>query len=230
MVDSDPMQFDVPHTESDITDEQRLIVHVRTILCGTECFPSFEVDSIVRRFKCGVSSARNGRLTTWVPMNSYPILIAGTSTIGNVVIALKTGVAYSLSAVMEIPILAAGVVIIGNCTLDYDESFRLLIYDAENLPPTSADTLSLNPNSVERYERLRDFFPRYLQCTEALRSTIILQWLGHYEHAVKFLTGEINVGHKIGGLVCTTDDAMTPTRPVRVTVPSITIGRFKQEQ
>jgi hypothetical protein len=223
------MQVEEPFADVDMTDVQRLVVDVRTILCGTECFPSFEVDSIVRRFRCGVTAARDGRMTTWVPANSYPIVIAGTSNIGNVVITCRTGVAYSFSPVLEIPRLAPGVLIVANCTINNDNTFCVLVYDAEALPPVNMQTTE-TPNSEERYERLRDFFPRYLQCSEAVRNTFVCQWVGHYEHAVKFLTGDINVGHAIGGLVCTTDDVMTPTRPVRVQVPSITIGKFKEKQ
>lgn len=225
----DVAQMETSFIEPEMTEEQRLVIHVRTMLCGTECFPSYEVDSIVRRFKCGVSSAQNGRMTTWVPENSYPVLLAGTSSIGNVVITCKTGVAYAFSHVLEIPRLAPGVIITANCTINKDDTFRVLVYDAECLPPVNEKTTK-SPSSEERYERLRDFFPRYLQCSEAVRETFVCQWLGHYEHAVKFLTGEICVGHSIGGLLCTTDDAMTPTRPVRVQVPCLTIGRFREKQ
>jgi hypothetical protein len=227
---SDEMSFHItPKDEVVLSDEQRIVVHVRTILCGTECFPSFEIDSIVRRFKCGVSSSQNQRMTTWVPEKSYPVLLIGTSNIGNVILTCRTAKFYSLSLVLEIPRLAPGVILVGNCTLDYDETFRFLIYDGENLPPVGNKTAS-TPNSVERYERLRDFFPRYFQCSEAVRNTFVLQWVGHYEHCAKFLTGEINVGHAIGGLVSTTDDAMTPTRPVNIKIPPITISRFKEKK
>jgi hypothetical protein len=210
-----------------MTDEQRLVVHVRTVLCGTECFPSFEIDSTVRRFKCGVSSSQNNRMSTWMPSNAYPILIMGTSTLGNIVITCRTGNAYSLSSVLSIPHLASGVILVGNCTLDYDESFRVLLYDGENLPSVNEGTTTTKPTSTERYDRLRDFFPRYCQCSEAVRNVYVLQWVGYHQHATKFLTGEINVGHAIGGLISTTEDPLTPTRPVHVDIPPITISKFR---
>jgi hypothetical protein len=221
--------FHIPTVDNvvDMTEEQRLVVHVRTILCGTQCFPSYEVDVLVRRFKCGVSAAQDGRMTTWVPKNSYPILLAGTSNIGNIVVASRTGDAYSLSSLLQIPPLPAGAILVGNCTLDEDDSFKVLFFDGERLPDHNDSSTATDSNSVERYERLRNFFPRYMECSEHARKTFVLQWLGYHEHCSKFLTGEINVGHPIGGLISTTNDAMTPTRPVRVQVPCITIGKFK---
>ncbi|KAJ1470481.1 hypothetical protein T484DRAFT_1753832 [Baffinella frigidus] len=222
-----------------MTEEQRLIVHVRTVLCGNECFQSYEVDAIVRRFKCGVSAGKNGAMTTWIPANAVPVLIVGSSLLGNVVIVCRTGIAYTMSPAVQIPPLAGGIVILGNCTLNHDDTFRLLLYDAEDLPPSvgdlgataatgsSAVAVAKTPTSTERYTRLRDFFPRYFECSETARKTFVLQWVGHYEHAVKFLTGEIDVGHTVGGLVSTTDNALLPTRPVRVQIPCITIRKFK---
>ncbi|KAJ1468560.1 hypothetical protein T484DRAFT_1755028 [Baffinella frigidus] len=226
----EPMSFGGGCAEPVMTDEQRLVVHVRTVLCGTECFPNYEIDCIVRRFKCGVSAAQNGRMTTWVPANSLPVLLVGTAALGNLVVLCRTGIAYAMSPGVEIPPLASGVVLVGNCTLNYDDTFRLLLYDAENLPSNGGVDVAAQPSSVQRYDRLRSFFPRYFECSEAARNTFVLQWVGHYEHAAKFLTGEINVGHAIGGLVSTTDDALTPTRPVRVQIPSITIKRFQEKQ
>ena len=210
--------------EKEMTDEQCLLIHVRTVLCGTECFPAYEVDNIVRRFKCGVSSAQNGKMTTWVPTTSLQIIIMGSETLGNIVLICKTGTAYSMSLGLALPPLNPGVVIIGNCTMNRDETFRVLLYDAENLYPDTEKGVECT--SVERYDRLRHFFPRYFECNEAVRSVFVLQWVGFYEHAVDFLSNKIDVGHSIGGPVSTTNDALQPTRPVHVKIPVLTIKRF----
>jgi hypothetical protein len=215
--------------DSVMTDQQRLLVHVRTVLCGTECFSAYEVDTLVRRFKCGVSASQDSRMTTWVPENTVSVLIAGTTMLGNVVIMCRSGHAYTMSHGLQIPPLAPGVVLVGNCALNYDHTFRLLIYDGDNLP--GGDGTKEGPQSTtERYERLRNFFPQYFEGSESARNTFVLQWLGHYEHAVKFLSGTIDVGHKIGGLVSTTSDAMNPTRPVRVQIPNVVIQRFQEKK
>jgi hypothetical protein len=216
-----PMSFG---SEKEMTDEQRLLVHVRTVLCGTECFPCYEVDNIVRRFRCGVSAAAAGKMTTWVPATSLQIIIMGSKTLGNIVLICKTGTAYSMSLALEIPPLNPGVSIVANCTMNRDETFRVLLYDAENLYPETVD--GVDCTSVERYDRLRHFFPRYFECNEAVRSVFVLQWVGFYEHAVDFLAGKIDVGHSVGGLVSTTDNALQPTRPVQVKIPEITIKKF----
>jgi hypothetical protein len=210
------------------TDEQRLIVYVRTVLCGTECFPAYEIDTLVRRFKCSVSAAQDGRMTTWTPKNSVPVLIAGTGTLGNIVILCRSGQAFSMSRGLQVPPLSKGVVLVGNCTLNHDDTFRLLLYDGENLPCRGVSNVA--PTPTERYERLRDFFPQYFECSDSARNTFVLQWVGFYEHAVKFLDGSINVGHNIGGLVSITSDAMTPTRPVKVQIPNIVIQRFQEKK
>ena len=226
------MQSDGPSgmdLEVEMTDEQRLMVHVRTILCSAQCFSAYEADTLIRRFKCGVSASQDNRMTTWVPENTVAVLIVGTSSLGNIVIICRSGHAYSMSSGLQIPTLAPGVVLVGNCALNYDHTFRLLIYDAENLPGND-DTTDATLGSTERYERLRNFFPRYLECSESARNTFVLQWLGHHKNALDFLNGSIDVGHKIGGLVSITSDAMTPTRPVRVQIPNIVIKRFNENR
>ena len=77
--------------EVPMTDEQRLNLYVRTMLCGIECIATREMDTIARNFKCGVSSSQNGRMTTWVPANFIPFLLVGTATKENIVITCKTG-------------------------------------------------------------------------------------------------------------------------------------------
>ena len=213
-----------------MTDEQRLNLYVRTLLCGVECMVTQDMDNIARNFKCGVSSSQDGRMTTWVPKNSIPVLLVGTNTRGNLVILCKSGIYYKLSSAMEIPPLPDGVILMGNCTMDHDETFKLLLYDGDNLPlviPNSTTDMKHTCSSTERYERLRAFFPRYFQCNDTARTTFVLQWVGYYESATIFLNGSINVGHEVGGLISTTDDAMKPTRPVRVQVPNIMIKRFR---
>ena len=134
---------------------------------------------------------------------------------------------------MQIPPLPSGVIIIGNCTMDHDGTFKLLVYDGQNLPhitSTSTAVAVQKCTSTERYEKLRSFFPQYFQCSDTSRSTFILQWVGYYESACAFLAGGIDVGHEVGGLVSTTDDAMKPTRPVRVQIPNIAIKRFRNSE
>lgn len=210
--------------EPEMSDEQRLVVHVRTVLCGTECFKSFEVDTIVRRFKCNVSAAQNGKMTTWVPTTSLQIILLGSNKLGNIVVVCKTAKAYSISHALGLPILEPGVAVLGNCTMNRDETFRVLLYDAENLYPDTQK--GVDCTNVERYDRLRHFFPRYFECNEVARSIFVLQWVGFYEHAVDFLANKIDVGHAVGGLITTTDDALQPTRPVQVKIPVMTIRKF----
>jgi hypothetical protein len=164
--------------------------------------------------------------------------LVGTKEGENVVITCKTGNAYSLSSMMQIPALPPGVVLMGNCTLDYDDSFRLLIYDGENIPTGKMPHMCTgNPNNVDvstadgvdRYENLRDFFPRYFQGNDVARSTFVLQWVGFFSAASRFLSGDINVGHKIGGLISLTDDAMKPTRPMRLKLPALEIRSFRED-
>ena len=213
-----------------MTDEQRLNLYVRTLLCGVECMVSQDMDNIARNFKCGVSSSQDGRMTTWVPKNNIPVLLVGTNTRGNLVILCKSGIYYKLSSAMEIPPLPDGVILMGNCTLDHDDKFKLLVYDGENIPLVISNSTTDEKHkcsSVERYGKLRAFFPMYFQGGDTARSTFVLQWVGYYESACAFMTGSINVGHEVGGLISTTEDAMKPTRPVRVQVPNIAIKRFR---
>jgi hypothetical protein len=227
-VDEDATQLD---TEVTMTDEQRLNLYVRTMLCGAECIANRELDTIARNFKCGVSSSQNGRMTTWVPQNAIPILIIGSNG-DNIVITCKSGVAYKMSPVMEIPPLPEGVIIVGNCTMDFDDTFRVLIYDADNIPGPSHDANGVKlakHTTLERYSVLRQFYPHFFEVSKTAKSTFVLQWVGFYESAAAFLTGKLDVGHKVGGLVSTTDDVLTPTRPVAVKVPGITIKRFRED-
>ena len=208
-----------------MTEEQRLNFSVRTRFCGAEIFTTREIDNVSRNFKCGVSSSQEGRMTTWLPTTFLSSLLVGTSTGQNIVILCKSEKAYNLSTDMHVPSLPAGMVIVGNCTIDYDDTFRFLIYDGENLPIVKP-TASKTPTSVERYEQLRSFHPRYFSQDDLVKTTFVLQWVGFYEHAAAFLTGKFNVGHAIGGLISTTEDALKPTRPVSVQIPNISIRRF----
>jgi hypothetical protein len=217
-----------------MTDEQQLILFLRTVLCGSECFATLHMDTITQRYKCGVSPAQNGSMTTWVPLNCIPIMIVGTASKENLVVTCHNGAVYYMSPTLQIPPLPVDMIIMGNCTVDRDESFRVLLYDGENLPPASREAAMAqedNPdtpiNSSERYERLRAFFPKFFNRGEAAKRTFVLQWVGYYENACKFLSGDIPVGHAIGGLITTTGDAMTPTRPVRVQIPKLEIRRFR---
>jgi hypothetical protein len=218
-------------TDGDISEEQRLSLYVRTVLCGSECFPMSFLDSVAKRFKCGVSSSQETRMTTWVPKNTLAVMLLGTSTGENVVITCRTSAAYTLSPSFEIPPLPSGTVLMGNCTIDHDDTFRLLIYDGENLPAIASSTVTptthTSANSSERYDQLRDFFPRYFQGSDMARRTFVLQWVGFFSAASKFLAGDINVGHAIGGLISTTEDPMKPTRAVRITVPGLNIRTFR---
>jgi hypothetical protein len=172
-------------------------------------------------------------MTTWVPDNYIPVMLVGTTAGENTVITCKTGNAYSLSSIMQIPVLPPGVILMGNCTLDHDDSFRLLIYDGENIPTAKVSTSdngdASTPDGTTRYEKLREFFPRYFQASDIARRTFVLQWVGFFSAASRFLSGEINVGHKIGGLLSLTDDAMKPTRPVRLQLPVLEIRRFRED-
>jgi len=223
-------------TEEDftITDEKQLVLFVRTVLCGNECFTTLHMDTIAQRYKCGVSPAQDGSMTTWVPSNYIPIMIVGTESKENVVVTCQNGAVYSMSPTLQIPPLPVDTIVMGSCTVDRDDTFRVLLYDGENLPPASREAAMAqedNPampiKSVERYDRLRAFFPRFFNQGEAANRTFVLQWVGYYENACKFLNGEIAVGHAIGGLITTTDDATTPTRPVRVQIPKLEIRRFR---
>jgi hypothetical protein len=212
-------------TEVTMSNEQRLNLYVRTILCGVECIPNRELDNIARNFKCGVSSSQDGKMTTWVPKLCLPVLLVGTDTKENLVITCKTGAAYKLSDVFQIPPLPKNVVLVGNCTLDYDDTFKVLIYDGDNLPRPEVDKKSVEPSSLERYSLLRDFYPRYFG--DLASSTFVLQWVGYYESACAFVDGKFNVGHEVGGLISTTESAMRPTRPVAIKIPNISIKRFR---
>ena len=219
-----------------MSDFEVLNVTVRTLLCGIEYRAIRELNNAAKEFKCSVCSAQKGRMTTWVPATYIPVLIVGTSTHENVVIICSTGIAYKMSDPMQIPLLPEGLIIIANCTMDDSGVFRVLIYDGKNLehvgPPMAANDGTINndnnhlQNSIERYTRLRHFVPRYFVSSELVKKTFSLQWLGYYENAVDFLSGKLDVGHKIGGLVSTTGDPMKPTRPVQVKVPELNIRRF----
>jgi len=223
----------LPLAEIEMTDRQRLILCVRTVLCGSESLDTFDIHTLAQRFKFGISSAQNNRMSTWVPSSFVPILLVGTSTGQNIVITCKDGMAYYMSSMMEVPSLPHGVTLVANCTLDDDESFRVLLYDGENLPAVNQiDTdvsgvnfpVTLNPQ--ERYERLLHFVPKYFHSGEVAKRTFVLQWVGYYDSAREFLTGGIKVGHNIGGLLSITDDPLKPTRPVSVRVPVTNIKRF----
>ncbi|KAJ1468658.1 hypothetical protein T484DRAFT_1754944 [Baffinella frigidus] len=221
-------------TDINMTDEQQLIVYVRTVLCGCERWPASHIDNIAQRYKCGVSSAQDKRMTTWIPSNFVPVMMVGTDVGENVVVNCRTGTTYTMSQTLGIPPLPVDTIVMGNCTVDHDESFRVLLYDGENLPPVTREAAmeqeaspDLSIKSTERYDRLRAFVPRVFHRSDATKGMFVLQWVGYYENACKFLSGEIPVGHKIGGLLSTTDDATTPTRPVRVRVPKLEIKRFR---
>lgn len=220
---------DASDTETEIPAHLRLAVCVRTVLCGPACTPLRDLDDIATRYKCGVSQAHDKGMSTWVPHNFAPVLLLGTASGGNLVIVCDTGVAYTMSPVLDVPPLPTDTILVANCTLDHDETFRVLVYDGENLAPTTAGADSAPddaPEGGERYRRLLRFFPRFFQRTEAAKSTFVLQWVGYYEHACNFLNGTIPVGHRVGGLLTTTGDALKPTRPVRVKIPAADIERF----
>ena len=220
---SDPVEIE--EDELPMTDEQRLNLSVRTRLCGSEVFTTREIDIISRKFKCSVSSSQEGRMTTWLPTTFLSCLIVGTSTGQNVVILCTSEKAYNLSSDMHIPSLPTGVVIVGNCTIDYDDTFRFLMYDGDNLPMVRPIASKI-ATSVERYAQLRGFHPRYFSQDELVKKTFVLQWVGFYEHAKGFIDGKYNVGHPVGGLISTTENALKPTRPVSVQIPPISIRRF----
>jgi hypothetical protein len=216
-------------TELEMPEHVRLTLCVRTVLCSHATTPLRDLDVTATRFKCGVSAAHDKGMSTWVPRNHTPVLLLGTPAGDNLVIVCSTGVAYAMSPALEVPPLPADVVLVANCTLDHDETFRVLVFDGENLPPTTAAGADSTPDSGERYRRLLHFFPQFFHKSEAAKSTFVLQWVGYYESALKFLNGEISVGHRIGGLLTTTDDAMRPTRPVRVQLPVTEITKFREK-
>ena len=211
--------------EIEMTEDQRLILSVRTRFCGAEIFTTREVDIISRNFKCGVSSAQDGRMTTWLPKTFLSCLLVGTSTGQNIVILCTSEKAYNLSSDMHIPSLPVGVVIVGNCVIDDDDTFRFLIYDGDNLPIVRPNTSKI-PTSEERYDQLRNFHPRYFAQDSLVKKTFVLQWVGFYENAKDFLENKFDVGHSVGGLLSLTDNALKPTRPVHVKIPAISIRRF----
>jgi hypothetical protein len=218
--------------ENTMTDQQRLSLYVRTVLCGAGCFfPDYKVSSLARRFKCGVSAAHDGQMTTWIPKTHSPILIIGTDTHENIVVVCRTGDTYKMSLAFGVATLPPGVVLVCNCTVNRDGKFQVLVYDGENLPLNSGQSGhtavgEILPTSIERYQRLRDFFPKVFHHSELAVSTFMIQWVGYYQHARQFLTGEIPVPHDITGLLSTTDDPMTPTRPVSIKIPNLVIKRF----
>ena len=211
--------------EPEMPEQQRLTLYLRTVLCSHAVTPLRVLDVTATRFKCGVSAAQNKGMSTWLPLNSAPVLLLGTSSGENLVILCNTGVAYAMSPALKVPPLPVDVILVANCTLDHDDTFRVLVYDGENLPATTPGDTSA-PDSGERYNRLLRFFPQFFNTGEAATSTFVLQWVGYYESACKFLSGDISVGHRIGGLLSTTDDAMKPTRPVRLKIPDTVIRKF----
>jgi hypothetical protein len=230
----------VDDTDTDIviSDTQTLWLLLRTVLCATECLPAYETDRVANRVKCSVSSAQDGRMTTWVPTTHAFVMLMGTERGENKVVIAKTGVAYTLSPELQVKPLASGVILMCTCTVDYDGSFKVLVYDGEDLPPTqdeldsfkdSADVPDrLSTNSSHRYARLLEFFPSVFGFSDAARTTFVLQWVGYYECALQFMSGAIAVPHSVGGLLTTTEDVLTPTRPVSIKIPAICIQRFNE--
>jgi hypothetical protein len=214
------------------TPSQRLSLYFRTVLCGISCFPMAETTDIAKRFSCHVTSAGEGlecRMTTWVPIHHLFVMLVGTQNGDNKVIVCCNGDVYTMSPSLEVRPMPAGVVILGTCTIDDDGTFRVLVYDGCNLPVVNNQEEHLKPDTdtQERYARLRSFFPLYFNQSKAARTTFHLQWLGFEKSAKRFLAGEIDVGHSVGGLISTNNDAMRPTRPVRILVPENTIQQFK---
>jgi hypothetical protein len=220
---------DAGDEEIEIPEAMRLKLCVRTVLCSHAHTPLRYLDQAATRFKCGVSKAQDEGMSTWVPRNFMAVLLLGTPSGENLVIVCNTGVAYAMSPALDVPSLPADAILVANCTLDHDETFRVLIYDGENLPQAGPDAESSTPGSAERYRRLLHFFPRFFHRCETAKSTFVLQWVGYYNSARKFLSGQIPVGHRIGGLLTTTDDAMRPTRPMRVQIPVNEIKEFRDQ-
>jgi hypothetical protein len=216
-----------------MTDQQRVNVYVRTILCGEgRYFVDHKISSLARRFKCGVSAAHDGQMTTWVPRNSVPVLLVGTDSHQNLVILCQSGDSYNMSPALGVPPIPAGVVLVCNCTVNKDGSFIVLVYDGENIPFQNGQDGTTQPGesvptSVERYTRLRDFFPYIFNTNKTSTQTFMIQWVGYYEHACKFMSGEIDVPHEVSGLLSTNEDPLTPSRPVRVKLPNLVIKRFE---
>jgi hypothetical protein len=221
--------------EHTMTDEQRLSLYVRTVLCGDGCyFMDYTISTLGRRFKCGVSAAADGQMTTWMPKIHVPVLIVGTNTQQNIIVLCRSGETFNMSLHLGVAPLPAGVCLVCNCTVNRDGTFQVLVYDGENIPIGNAQPGLASPSpkeavptSIERYQRLREFFPRIFHHSELAISTFMIQWVGYYENAVQFLTGEIPVPHDISGLLSTTNDALTPSRPVRVKIPTLVIRRFQ---
>lgn len=221
-------------SEDTMTDQQRVNVYVRTILCGEgRFFFDHKISTLVRRFKCGVSAAQDGQMTTWIPTNAVPVLMVGTSSRENIIITCQSGDSYNMSHALGVPSIHAGVVLMCNCTVNFDGSFTVLVYDGENIPIWNATTGFADPGdsvptSVERYQRLRDYFPYIFNASETSTKIFMIQWVGYYEYACKFLSGEIMVPHAISGLLSLTEDPLTPSRPVRVKLPNLVIKRFQE--
>jgi hypothetical protein len=220
--------------EHTMKDDQRLALYVRTVLCGDGCyFPDYNVAGLARRFTCGVSAAYDGQMTTWMPKTHAPVLIVGTETQQNIVVLCRSGDSYNMSHALGVPPIPAGVVLVCNCTVNKDGTFQVLVYDGENIPlegGQAGHTIpgETVPTSTMRYGRLREFFPRVFHHSKLSMDTFMIQWVGYYEHACQFLTGGIPVPHDISGLLSTTEDPLTPTRPVRVKIPNLVIKRFQE--
>ena len=210
------------------TPDQILVLNLRTVLCGSGCIPMRETDDMADRFKCNVTAADNCAMTTWVPTLHIFVMVVGTEHSGNKVIVCGTGDTYTLSSTLQVPTLPHGVAIMCTCTLDNNDTFRVLIYDGYNLPAVQnqpGDPQS-DDDTQERYARLRAFVPCFFQSSKAARKTFQLQWVGFLPGATRFLDGGIDVGHPVGGLISLTADPFKPTRPVYINTPSPVLEQF----
>jgi hypothetical protein len=246
--------------EPELSAQQQLWFNLRTVLCSTGCPVMADTYAISNGFNWVSSVAEMDAMTTWIPMNRISVVITGTESDGNQVVICDRcgqtgeskageskagqsgytfGDAYKLSPLFGLKPLAPSVRFMANCTIGYDDTFKVYVYDGENLPSTqvelkeeqasggyAAGARNQFPSSVVRYARLREFFPSCFEFNEAARATFELQYVGHYAQMLKLVSSDMPTPHEIDGLLTTTNDPMKPTRPREVVFMPISVARF----
>jgi hypothetical protein len=158
------------------------------------------------------------KLVTWLPEYRVPILLIALGDDCTAVYIQSKKQMFYASDMISLPAgVPAGTILIANytedLTVDNVRMPRVLVYDVATWGLSEKkhvfeDFRSIAP--AARYKLLRKEFEKLLRASP--NKTIILQWVGFVEGALKFTTGEIPVGHSVSSMVYMGINATCPVR------------------
>lgn len=234
------MSTDMPNSESDegMNTCDNVMPHIKTaqtrtllrrFLCVCTATKIMNIGShweVLGKFRMGVGSAMQNQMSTWYPKHYIPIFIIGMENEGVAFYVHSINEMFSVSQAMEAPRLPEGVVLCAHYTEDKSSDNeptiytpRILIYDIAMLHGKR-----VHEPAESRYGKLRDLYTEYFTKLDngekkPISPIFTLQWVGYYSYALAFVEGKVDVKHKVGGIIALSDNAINPTRTLRVKLP-----------